>query len=69
MPTFLGYMVKTAATVAIFFLLALSPRPLRTGCSAASGFTIVFDRGGYSSRLFVKLIAGGFDLITYRRGR
>lgn len=31
--------------------------------------TVVFDRGGYSPRLFVKLIAAGFDLITYRKGR
>lgn len=31
--------------------------------------TVVFDRGGYSPKLFVKLIAGGFDLLTYRKGR
>lgn len=31
--------------------------------------TIVFDRGGYSPKLFVELIAKGFDIITYRKGR
>jgi transposase len=31
--------------------------------------TIVFDRGGYSPRLFRQLIAEGFDLLTYRKGR
>jgi transposase len=31
--------------------------------------TVVFDRGGYSPRLFRQLIADGFDLITYRKGR
>jgi transposase len=31
--------------------------------------TIVFDRGGYSPRLFQRLIAQGFDLLTYRKGR
>lgn len=31
--------------------------------------TVVFDRGGYSPKLFQKLIADGFDILTYRKGR
>ena len=31
--------------------------------------TIVFDRGGWSPRLFQKLITDGFDILTYRKGR
>jgi DNA-binding CsgD family transcriptional regulator len=31
--------------------------------------TVVFDRGGYSPKLFLKLLADGFDLLTYRKGR
>jgi len=31
--------------------------------------TVVFDRGGYSPRLFRQLIEEGFDLLTYRKGR
>lgn len=31
--------------------------------------TIVFDRGGYSPALFAELVATGFDLLTYRKGR
>ena len=31
--------------------------------------TVVFDRGGYSPRLFRQLIADGFDILTYRKGR
>lgn len=31
--------------------------------------TIVFDRGGYSPKLFKQLIAAGFDILTYRKGR
>ena len=31
--------------------------------------TVVFDRGGWSPKLFKKLIADGFDIITYRKGR
>jgi transposase len=31
--------------------------------------TVVFDRGGYSPKLFLQLFADGFDLLTYRKGR
>ena len=31
--------------------------------------TVVFDRGGYSPKLFQQIIATGFDLLTYRKGR
>src|SRR3989449_4530752 len=31
--------------------------------------TAVFDRGGYSPKLFQQIIAANFDLLTYRKGR
>ena len=31
--------------------------------------TVVFDRGGWSPKLFKTLITGGFDILTYRKGR
>ena len=31
--------------------------------------TVVFDRGGWSPKLFRKLLALNFDLLTYRKGR
>ena len=31
--------------------------------------TVVFDRGGFSPKLFQKILAAGFDLLTYRKGR
>jgi prepilin-type processing-associated H-X9-DG protein len=31
--------------------------------------TIVFDRGGWSPKLFRDLIAQGFDILTYRKGK
>jgi len=31
--------------------------------------TIVFDRGGWSPKLFQKLLAMSFDILTYRKGR
>lgn len=30
--------------------------------------TVVFDRGGYSPKLFLQIIEAGFDLLTYRKG-
>ena len=31
--------------------------------------TMVFDRGGWSPKLFARLIEAGFDILTYRKGR
>ena len=31
--------------------------------------TVIFDRGGYSPKLFSRLIKSGFDIITYRKGK
>jgi transposase len=31
--------------------------------------TIVFDRGGWSPKLFCKMIKDGFDILTYRKGK
>jgi transposase len=31
--------------------------------------TVVFDRGGYSPKLFGQIVEAGFDLLTYRKGR
>jgi len=31
--------------------------------------TVVFDRGGYSPKLFLQILASGFHLLTYRKGR
>jgi hypothetical protein len=31
--------------------------------------TVVFDRGGYSPKLFAEILEQGFDLLTYRKGQ
>jgi len=31
--------------------------------------TVIFDRGGFSPKLFARLIAAGFDVISYRKGK
>jgi transposase len=36
---------------------------------AGRRLTVIFDRGGFSAKLFARLLALGFDLITYRKGK
>lgn len=46
--------------------------PLLTEVRALVGerrITVVFDRGGWSPKLFRDIIAQGFDILTYRKGR
>jgi hypothetical protein len=31
--------------------------------------TVVFDRGGYSPKLWAKILDDGFDILTYRKGK
>jgi len=31
--------------------------------------TVVFDRGGWSPKLFLKMVSQGFDVVTYRKGK
>jgi transposase len=31
--------------------------------------TVVFDRGGFSTKLFARLLSSGFDILTYRKGK
>ena len=35
----------------------------------SSDLTVVFDRGGWSPKLFANLIKARFDILTYRKGR
>ncbi|NMC20946.1 MAG: hypothetical protein GYA33_11055 [Thermogutta sp.] len=35
----------------------------------ARRMTVIFDRGGFSPKLFARLIEAGFDVITYRKGK
>ena len=49
-------------------LLALVPE-IRALVGEKRRPTIVFDRGGWSPKLFAQLLARGFDVLTYRKGR
>jgi transposase len=39
------------------------------GLVGARRLTIVFDRGGWSPALFQSILEGGFDILTYRKGK
>src|ERR1035441_6821483 len=45
----------------------LPPRSTLFPCTTL--FRSVFDRGGFSPKLFQQIITTGFDLLTYRKGR
>lgn len=49
-------------------LLALAP-DIRAFVGEKRRPTIVFDRGGWSPKLFAQLLARGFEVLTYRKGR
>jgi len=49
-------------------LVALAPE-IRALVGEKRRPTIVFDRGGWSPKLFEQLIADRFDVLTYRKGR
>ena len=48
-------------------LLALAPE-IREMVGTTRRPTIVFDRGGWSPKLFAQLLGRGFDVLTYRKG-
>jgi DNA-binding CsgD family transcriptional regulator len=79
MPATTDYWVNDAAGEPLFVVTAEANaglvKMLPELCKDIRGLvgerrvTIVFDRGGWSPKLFAKLIADGFDILTYRKGR
>jgi prepilin-type processing-associated H-X9-DG protein len=51
-------------------LVTMLPRITRDirGLVGERRVTVVFDRGGWSPKLFCRLVADGFDILTYRKG-
>jgi prepilin-type processing-associated H-X9-DG protein len=62
------FVVTAEANAAITKMLPIVLKEVRTLLGAGRRATIVFDRGGWSPKLFVGLIAEGFDILTYRKG-
>jgi len=63
-PLFLVTAEANAGLVEMLPRILADIRPL----IGARRVTVVFDRGGWSPKLFQKLIADGFDILTYRKG-
>jgi hypothetical protein len=61
--------VTAEANAAMTKMLPMVLKEARSILGPSRRLTIVFDRGGWSPKLFVKLISDGFDIITYRKGQ
>jgi len=62
------FVVTTEANAGLVKMLPDLCKEIR-GVVGDRRVTIVFDRGGWSPKLFQQLIADGFDILTYRKGR
>ena len=64
-PLFVVTAKANAGLVKMLPLLLAEARPM----IGDRRVTVVFDRGGFSPKLFKTLIASGFDILTYRKGK
>ena len=62
------FVVTAEANAAMTRMLVPILEEIRTLIGPRRRITLVFDRGGWSPQLFQKLLAMGFDLMTYRKG-
>lgn len=63
------FVVTSEANAAMIRMLGPILEEVRQLLGPGRRATIVFDRGGWSPKLFLKLLAMGFDILTYRKGR
>lgn len=63
------FVVTAEANAAMTRMLAPLLEEIRHLLGPRRRLTIVFDRGGWSPKLFQKLLGMGFDILTYRKGR
>jgi hypothetical protein len=63
------FVVTAEANAAMTRMLVPILEEVRTLIGPHRRLTLIFDRGGWSPKLFQKLLAMGFDFITYRKGR
>jgi hypothetical protein len=62
------FVVTAEANAAMTKMLPMILKEARAILGPSRRLTIVFDRGGWSPKLFARIIADGFDIITYRKG-
>ena len=63
------FVVTADANAALTRMLVPILEEVRTLLGSGRRLTIVFDRGGWSPKLFQTVLALDFDLLTYRKGR
>jgi hypothetical protein len=63
------FVVTADANAAMTRMLVPILEELRPLFHANRRLTVVFDRGGWSPKLFRKILAMGIDILTYRKGR
>ena len=63
------FVVTAEANAAMTRMLVPILEEVRTLIGPRRRVTIVFGHGGWSPKLFQKLLAMGFDIMTYRKGR
>ena len=63
------FVVTAEANASMTKMLPIVLKEVSALLGAGRRATIVFDRGGWSPKLFVGLMADGFDILTYRKGR
>ncbi|MBI3843824.1 MAG: hypothetical protein HY292_04205 [Planctomycetes bacterium] len=63
------FVVTAEANASLAQMLPRVLEEVRTLLGPRRRLTIVFDRGGWSPKLFLNVIALGFDILTYRKGR
>jgi hypothetical protein len=63
------FVVTAEANAAMTRMLVPLLEEVRNLIGPRRRVTIVFDRGGWSPKLFRELLAMGFDIMTYRQGR
>ena len=61
------FVVTAEANAGLVKMLASLTKEIRALVGRRRRVTIVFDRGGWSPKLFKRLIADGFDILTYRK--
>jgi transposase len=63
------FVVTAEANAAMTRMLAPILQEVRNLFGTRRRLTVVFDRGGWSPKLFISILDMGFDILTYRKGR
>ena len=63
------FVITAEANAGMVKMLPIVLAEVRSLIGKQKRLTVVFDRGGFSAKCFQQIIAAGFDLLTYRKGR